>query len=96
MACPVCNHTMQNLGSPERRIFWCARCGTLKEYTGDFSRVEMPLHLQHVVEASGLKAQPKHSSSVASVSATFEVRRYEDETPRIDLIIYDHNGRRRF
>lgn len=31
MACPSCDHTMQNLGLNERRIFWCPRCGTIRE-----------------------------------------------------------------
>ena len=29
--CPTCDHTMHNVGSPDRRIYWCPRCGTLKE-----------------------------------------------------------------
>jgi len=32
MACPNCDHTMQNLGVYNRRIFWCPRCGTLRDY----------------------------------------------------------------
>lgn len=30
MACPVCDHTMQNLGV-EPIVFYCKRCGTIKE-----------------------------------------------------------------
>jgi len=35
MACPVCEHTMHNVGvmpEPYTKVplFWCARCGTLK------------------------------------------------------------------
>lgn len=33
MPCVTCSHTMQNLGlnSQYRRVFWCPRCGTLKD-----------------------------------------------------------------
>lgn len=36
MPCPVCDHTMQNLGLDQggRRTFWCPRCGTLKTDEG--------------------------------------------------------------
>jgi hypothetical protein len=35
MACPTCDHTMQNIGvchPPYEKVpvFWCPRCGTLK------------------------------------------------------------------
>ncbi len=30
MACPACDHTMQNLGLTADRVFWCPRCGTIK------------------------------------------------------------------
>lgn len=33
MACPTCDHTMQNLGADDRRIFWCPRCGTIRDQT---------------------------------------------------------------
>jgi hypothetical protein len=28
MACPTCDHTMQSIGN---QLFWCPRCGTLKD-----------------------------------------------------------------
>jgi Zn-finger nucleic acid-binding protein len=34
MSCPVCDHTMQNLGTVDYRLWWCPRCGTLKEDLG--------------------------------------------------------------
>ena len=39
MPCPTCSHTMQNLGldSAGRRVFWCPRCGTLREEVSDNS-----------------------------------------------------------
>lgn len=30
MACPVCEHTMQGIAGANR-VFWCPRCGTLKD-----------------------------------------------------------------
>lgn len=30
MACSNCDHTMQKLDVPDRRLFWCPRCGTVK------------------------------------------------------------------
>ena len=44
MPCPLCNHTMQNLGlaTSGSRTFWCPRCGTLKTESGDFSELEIP------------------------------------------------------
>lgn len=31
MACPTCDHTMQNVGTSPvgRPLFWCGRCGTV-------------------------------------------------------------------
>ena len=96
MACPVCNRTMQNLGSPERRIFWCSGCGTLKEESGDFSRVEMPGDLWHVIDAARLDPGKQHTSQHATVKADFSVQQYDTEHPRVELVIYDHLGRRMF
>lgn len=37
MSCPTCDATMQNLGvesppdRPGRQVFWCPRCGTIRE-----------------------------------------------------------------
>lgn len=30
MACPNCDHTMQNLGVNGQKVWWCPRCGTVK------------------------------------------------------------------
>jgi hypothetical protein len=44
MACPTCEHTMQNLGVPEARYFWCPRCGTVRSVAPDgFENVSTPL-----------------------------------------------------
>jgi hypothetical protein len=39
MPCPLCDHTLQNLGldTAGRRTFWCPRCGTLKTVDDDGS-----------------------------------------------------------
>ena len=44
MACPTCDHTMQNVGAEGQRIFWCPRCGTLSNlsYTEDHRDDEVP------------------------------------------------------
>jgi len=34
MACPTCDHTLQNINA-KPPIFWCPRCGTIKD--GDSS-----------------------------------------------------------
>lgn len=34
MSCPTCGHTMQRLDSV-RHLFWCPRCGTLREEISD-------------------------------------------------------------
>lgn len=93
MSCPVCNHTMENLGSPERRIFWCGRCGTLKETNGDFERVEMPANLRHVVAAAELSPPAPNNTQHVTVEATFRIDQYHEDRPRIEQIIY-RNGRR--
>lgn len=38
MACPNCDHTMQQVSGPMieagNRVFWCPRCGTIKDIDG--------------------------------------------------------------
>lgn len=41
MACPTCDHTMQNLGVNGQNIFWCNRCGTIKTVIGDYEEIEI-------------------------------------------------------
>jgi hypothetical protein len=48
MACPICRHTMQNLGASTDRIFWCPRCGCILTHSGDFENVS-PTRLSRVV-----------------------------------------------
>ena len=98
MACPVWGRTMQSIGrdDPKARTWWCGGCGTLKEYTGDFSRVEMPGDLRHVVDAARLDPAKQNSSQHATVKADFSVKQYDTDHPRVELVIYDHLGRRMF
>lgn len=43
MPCPTCDHTMQNIGVEHERIFWCSRCGTLKnERNPEYYDVDVP------------------------------------------------------
>lgn len=37
MSCPTCEYTMHGLGKVPggNRVFWCPRCGTLREQTDD-------------------------------------------------------------
>lgn len=49
MPCPRCDHTLQNIGAKDQRIFWCPRCGTLVTETED-SRTESLPTLANVVK----------------------------------------------
>jgi hypothetical protein len=48
MPCDFCGHTVQNIGNEHRRIFWCPRCGSLKDgrlsntESADFSETTVP------------------------------------------------------
>lgn len=42
MSCPTCQHTMTNLGVPEKRVFWCPRCGTVKSCTAGGEVADRP------------------------------------------------------
>ena len=57
MACPNCDHTMQQIqgnitqgpGSHDYRVFWCPRCGTLKNIDG----ISKPMLVSRVVKFAG-------------------------------------------
>ena len=51
MSCPICSHTMQNVGLEGRRVFWCPRCGTLKTEAGDNASFEAPKLVGYIREA---------------------------------------------
>lgn len=38
MACPTCSHTMHKLDSGVKHLWWCPRCGTLKEVVGHLGK----------------------------------------------------------
>lgn len=42
MPCDICGSTIQQVAGSEgtQRTFWCQRCGSLTELTGDHRRVE--------------------------------------------------------
>ncbi len=42
MACPTCDHMMQNLGATTDRIFWCPRCGTIRTIRGQCNDDAVP------------------------------------------------------
>ncbi len=31
MPCPTCDHTMQLIAKSDEELFWCSRCGTIKD-----------------------------------------------------------------
>ena len=74
MACEVCGHTMQKVS--ERPVWWCPRCGTLLEMTGEFRRVETPKWSLLVASGSAteLKAEWNHALEVAA-NANADMRR---------------------
>lgn len=92
--CPVCRHTMQNLGVAGQRIFWCPRCGTLREYTGDFARVEQPLWILGVLRAAALCPKRQGTIQGRHVESSFKIEQRDLEEPRVELIVTDHSGRR--
>ena len=94
MSCPTCNATMQNLGSPGRRVYWCARCGTLKEVADDCARVELPGWLRHVVAAAQLRPGALNQTQSTAINGTFEIRQRDLEPPQVELVVVDNLGRR--
>lgn len=46
MSCPTCSHTMHKLSASPKHLWWCPRCGTLKEVVGhlgkEFTSTEAP------------------------------------------------------
>lgn len=96
MSCPTCNRTMQSIGKddPAQRTFWCATCGTLKEYNGDFYRIELPGWLRQVIASARLRSGQGDSSQHVTVDAHIKISQHNDEAPRLELVALDHNGRR--
>jgi tRNA(Ile2) C34 agmatinyltransferase TiaS len=58
MACPTCNHTMENLGTEVVKTFWCPRCGTLKTVHEDgFEDVTPTFWAGRFLEAAKAKGE---------------------------------------
>lgn len=90
MPCPVCDRTMQNLGSPDRRIWWCGYCGTLKEESGKFVRYEMPGMLRQIAATANLPPKDELKTSQTNVEVNMRVKQVGDEpTPQIEAVIFD-------
>jgi hypothetical protein len=85
---------MQKLASDVLRIFWCPRCGTLTEESGDFSRTEMPANMRAVITAAKLKPGEPYTVQQSRVQATFVVDVTNDQHPKVELRIIDDTGRR--
>lgn len=54
MACPTCDHTMQLVAV---LLFWCPRCGTLKQEAGTTevpALVKRLRHLDHVADKADI------------------------------------------
>lgn len=49
MPCPTCDHTMKNLPVEGNRLFWCPRCGTLKEEGSDRDSFESPFWIAQML-----------------------------------------------
>ena len=49
MACPTCDHTMQNI---DDAVYWCPRCGTVRTIRGAGIK-EVPKLVERVVEFCG-------------------------------------------
>jgi Zn-finger nucleic acid-binding protein len=97
MGCPTCQHTMQNLGVHEQRIFWCPRCGTLKEYSGeDFFRVEQTTWIRNIVSRSNIEEGKKNKSQHTSVEVVYKVDQFDIDLPRLEQRIEAPSGRRVF
>ena len=66
MACPSCDHTMQSL---RPKVFWCPRCGTIKDENG----CESPTNRDELKE--------RHDRLVDAVKAVNELTSQPVELP---------------
>jgi hypothetical protein len=80
MACPVCDHTMQNLGVTGKRLFWCPRCGSLKEEIMEGSFVESPIWVRNIIDAAHVGGMPS-----ISYHSNIPVRFIVESTPKTKL-----------
>jgi hypothetical protein len=50
MSCPTCSHTMQKLSAAPKHLWWCPRCGTLKEVVGHLGKEYVSAEMPKVVD----------------------------------------------
>ena len=84
MACPTCDHTMQNLGVNGQKIFWCNRCGTIKTVTVDFEEFEEPIWIRNIITKANLDTRFNSISSTV-VTAKFDCRREYKESTKLKM-----------
>jgi hypothetical protein len=75
MACSMCDGTMQNLGAPTGRIFWCARCGTLKMDggPGTHETVESPIWVRQIVTAARFMPFRSNAAQHTMINVPYDV-----------------------
>ena len=89
MACPTCDHTMQNLGVENQKIFWCPRCGTLKTVSpsGDYEENEQTIFVKTILYRGKKKlTYPSYQNEQkCNVLADFTVNQQNLDHPTIEL-----------
>lgn len=85
MACPVCDHTMQNLGVEGRRVFWCPRCGTLKMEHSDHVDLESPTWIRQIKLASRFDGPRENVAQHTMVKCVFEANQHDLEPTQLQL-----------
>ncbi len=88
MACPTCDHTMQNLGVNGQKIFWCNRCGTIKTVCGDYEEIEETIWIRNIIYAADLDTRFNQSAQNI-VKAIFNCRKYSGNPTKIVMKIDD-------
>jgi hypothetical protein len=85
MACPVCDYTMQNLGVPPGRTFWCPRCGTLKieNSGGTYECVEHTIWVRRIIGLANLLPRASNASQNAPTPVLFLVEQKGLEPPTV-------------
>ena len=86
MSCPTCDHTMQNLGVDNQRIFWCPKCGTLKTESGDHSEVEQTIWTKRLIESARLAYPHMHVAQKSTVGADWPVTQRDMSSPLLGEI----------
>lgn len=101
MPCPLCNHTMQNLGvaTSGSRTFWCPRCGTLKTEHGDFTESESPRWTRLMATGNEFQVRREYAACVWPAVADDECSTCGGsgggDEPHIKCSACDGTGRRK-